>query len=132
MRYNFKKYLIVCLVITLIVTMIGCDIDPYDGKRPIDYVGSEWISEGEGYRIYFNVDNTNENILVIGNEVKVNFDFLWSAFDPKVNAFEVNNEKNDIFSGNCKFNKESFEIYLSEKSEICEPLPDVLTFNRIC
>lgn len=133
MAWTKRIFLCSVLAIFCLTLFSSCDFDPYKGKRPIDYDGSSWISEGTKYYMYFEVGNMEESILRINNGDIIHFDFLWSAFYATVNVYEYGKSgynENLIFVGECTFSENKFEIKVLQKSELYTELPDILVFDR--
>lgn len=132
-----KKFFYLIFLTIMAVFLVSCDIDPYAGKRPIDYKNSYWLCKGDGYEIYFEsgeseISQKNSIIKIGGKEI--HFSFLWSAFDSKVTMYECDEygiEGEILLRGICEFDKKKFEIKVNEKSNVLQLLPDILHFERI-
>ena len=107
---KLKQCLIICIVIPLVL-LCSCDYDPYRGKRPIDYDGATWASEGDGYRMTFTVGKMNESVLEIAGKEPVNFDLLWTMYYPNVLVYIYGNQEMKIFDAECEFGKQQYSTH---------------------
>ena len=127
---NLKNSLIICIVITLVL-LCSCDYDPYRGKRPVDYDGATWVSEGDGYRMSFTVGKMNESVLEITGKEPVNFDLLWTMYYPNVLVYVYGDQEMKIFDAKCEYGKQQFKMNVLDRFEGYETLPDTLVFERV-
>lgn len=127
---KFKKCLIIWFAITMVL-LCSCDYDPYLGKRPVDYDGATWVSEGDGYRMSFTVGKMNESVLEITGKEPVNFDLLWTMYYPNVLVYVYGDQELKIFDAKCEFGKQQFKMNVLDRFEGYETLPDTLVFERV-
>jgi len=137
-----KQRLISVVLVSILlmpITLSACDYDPYEGRRPTDYPNTIWVCEnadmyfvvGESVGIFFEGKlKTDEGI--------VDFRFLFSAFDSWAKVYNAEHytsaseytREDFMFSGECKFRKNKFEITVEDKNEYFKELPITLVFHR--
>ena len=124
---NMKKIIILLLIIA--ISLLACSCTPIYYKEPIAYADSKW--ECKNAEMSFHVGNPSEYVLIINGE-KIQFSFLFSAFDPHVVVYQGNERKDDnyLFSGKWKCNKRKFIIkVLCENDYFAEGTK--LIFDRV-
>jgi hypothetical protein len=70
-----KTISFVCFILCFLVVCASCDIDPYEGKRPLDYEGSVWIFQSNEYVICYNVADNTQSYYQKGEGEKNRFHF---------------------------------------------------------
>ena len=131
MKSIFRAILI---MLSVCVCLSSCDADPYQSRRPTDYVGSCWVCKGEGYEISLTVTETIESVLYVDGEETREVEFLWSAFSSGVIVYALSasgDSRETIIVGECEFGKREFVINVTDKQGCGEKLADSLLFTRI-
>ena len=116
---KFKKCLIIWFAITMVL-LCSCDYDPYLGKRPVDYDGVTWVSEGDGYRMSFTVGKMNDSVLEITGKEPVNFDLLWAMYYSTVLVYIYGNQEMKLFDAECEFGKKQFKMNIRVFCGVCK------------
>jgi len=119
-----KFFICISCMLLLLCFATACYIDVYEGKRPIDYPNTRWVSESPD--MYFEVGDSwvdTYSQIVINDEVIeliINFDpgalvFFDdpSGFDPNTGLIMpgVNSKENNFFSGLCRFRPDRMVVY---------------------
>ena len=107
----------------LVLLLAACDVDPYKGKRPIDYPNTTWNCN-EGLLILYVADQAEDTYgYLTSNSVTMKVTFLWSKLDSNVSVLQADSEKSFLFAGTNTFGKQSFSMdiantngYLEESS----------------
>lgn len=103
-----KRKLGYLLVGLLCIQLCACDFDPYAGKRPIDYLESQWYCME--YDLLFEVGGETTEYALYVSEESIPISLLFSAFDSRVIAtFEYDGAEYS-WGGNCKYGKKDFSI----------------------
>lgn len=110
---NGGIYRIIVVVLLVSVFLTACN--PYDGRRPYEYINSVWICETP--YIYASVDEYGEITAYIGKDedkqyIDLCFDF-GTGLDA-IKAGETNVSEYLLFSGDCEFRKMSFTVVIVE------------------
>ena len=133
---KIKLILIICLSI-LTFTLSSCDIDPHSNERPVDYPNSVWVcDENDYYFIYYvddHINNEYQSYFITSATKKTFIKFLWNQYNNGVIVYEIDEksgQENVLFSGECTFSKNMFQVKVSYVSNIVPKSPDVLIFNR--
>lgn len=127
---KLKIIKIIVLVILPCFLLCACwDVDPYKGKRPIDYPNSYWVCEEE-YDMFFLVGEdqelTDAKITIYGQTVPCKF--IWRTTNNRINiVFDIDSQTYGM-SGRCKFGKKKFTINI-EYEDSSEEGP-VIEFER--
>lgn len=107
----------------LVMLLTACDVDPYKGKRPIDYPNSIWdCNDGVlVLNVTDKVEDTYGYLTSDGSSIKVTF--LWSKLDTKVTVYQAEGDNQVLFTGVNTYGEQSFSMlidntngYLSESS----------------
>ena len=128
----FFKRNILTIIVILCMLLVSCDIDIYEGSRPIDYPNTTWTCKE--IDMYFTVEENHEdNIAKIidknGNEVDISL--LWASMSDSAVIVRDTEGENAYFSADCNFGKYQFTmriVYILDDN--FDHLPEVLTFNR--
>lgn len=115
---------------------VGCNFDPYSGKRPFDYGESMWMCITDDYSVSFNVDlETKDYYYPEGELSKENITYFCKFyFIHQTNQLSIlvypleykdilDDERNReavLFelNGECDFNPNSFTVNLEESKNI--------------
>lgn len=112
--------------------LYSCDVDPYKGKRPIDYPNTTWVCDEYGISFHVNSNGGLENSIIKTEEKVIYFELLWLSFDSTVCFYKSNDEtKEDIFDGKCKFGEEAFSIKVDDTNGYFKEKSVVLKFVRM-
>jgi hypothetical protein len=97
-------------VIIVIFLFSACDIDPYKGKRPIDYPNSSWKCNES--LLTFSVDDKGfiNDALLDSKGTLIPVDFLWSSLDASVIVYRTDGNQESLFSGENTFGKQIFTM----------------------
>ncbi len=126
------KYIITLLIFVILQTaLVGCDVDIYHGRRPIDYPNTKWVCEE--IDMYFTVSDTDEiygEIIDKSGEI-VKFTLLWAVGNPTVSVKSIN-EIDAYFVAECDFGKKEFTMKITDINDSnFDYIPKELTFKRI-
>lgn len=132
-----KVYCMFTLVLTVFLT--GCD--PFYGKRPVDQIGTFWVSESP--KMYFKVDedfiNWNAGILLGEENINISllFDFGAGVLIEDTSKYifpedgGLNSTKALLFKGNCKFAKTKLTITVTKSNIDSVAVEDKIVFKRV-
>ena len=126
-----SKIITVLLVLSMIICLVSCDYDPYEGKRPIDQPGTTWVCEK--YQMKFTVGEFESSEFVTKNGT-FHFQLLFGMYDNSVIVHEYNNYDNQFFNGDCEFSSKRFVINVDQDifSEVYfDEFPVVLEFEKV-
>jgi len=142
-----KRIFVGIIAMSLCFVFFSCDIDPYVGRRPLEYRGSVWKFQNEKYVIYYYPDEIFQEQITDSGQIitfdqsyyqkaggeKQRISFLWSELDNRVSTFgyKENSEKVPLFSGRCKFHKKWFSITVTYDYSDENYFPETLYFERI-
>jgi len=123
------KYIITLLVFVILqTTLVGCDVDIYHGRRPIDYPNTKWVCEE--IDMYFTVSDTDEiygEITDKSGEI-VKFTLLWSVGNPTVSVKSIDT----YFSAECDFGKKESTMNVTNiNNSNFDYIPKESTFKRM-
>jgi hypothetical protein len=103
-----RKKITLFLTSILIAFLSACDVDPYKGKRPIDYPNTSWNCN-EGLLIMYVADQAEDTFGYLTlNSVPMKVTFLWSKLDTNVSVLQADNEKSFLFKGTNTFGNNPF------------------------
>ena len=128
----FAMVLLLCLSV-----LCACDSDPYRGRRPTDQKNTEWVCEE--YQMSFEVNDEGrvKNAVLNINDTERTFDLLWEGVPnpimPDVIVFDPQDLEGDssLFSGDCKFARNYFEITVTNDPYGFFPEGCTLRFERV-
>ena len=126
-----SKIIMVLMIFSLMICLVACDPDPYEGKRPIDQPGSIWVCDE--YQMKFTVGEFESSEFVTKNGT-FHFQLLFGMYDNSVIVHEYDNYENQFFNGSCKFSKDRFtiEVRQNENSEVYfDEFPVTLIFKKV-
>ena len=127
---KIKRILVTVALMLCVFAFCSCDVDFYRGKRPVDYEGAVWVSEGDGYRMSFTVGKMSESVLQIDGEEDISFDFLWAMGYPTVTVHRYGDVDSQLFFAECEFGSKRFTMRIREFYFGEGVLPQELIFER--
>lgn len=109
-----RKYYSLLLILFVFLTLAACDVDPYKGKRPIDYPKSTWncnnnilkfsiLDKGKDYVGLF---KTKDNLVPVR--------FVWSKLNADVHIYSFSGAKELMFKGTNTFGETSFTMEIKD------------------
>ena len=133
MRSRKKYFLLFLMIIFITIPLVSCDIDPYVGKRPNDYINSKWLCYK--YNMSFEVNSSGEIVqsYMNTNGQSIPVRYLWAQYNPSVNIYyTVNGEESLLFSGRCEFHSNHFTVYDNDGSNSDSFIQDeFIEFQRL-
>jgi hypothetical protein len=115
-----SKKITLFLTSILIVFLSACDVDPYKGKRPVDYPNTTWNCN-EGLLIMHVAEQAEDTYgYLTSNSVTKKVTFLWSKLDSNVSVLQADSEKSFLFSGTNTFGEQSFTMDISKTNGYLE------------
>ena len=118
-------------VILLCLFLCSCDVDPYEGQRPVEYPQTQWfcVDYGISFSVGEKYEVSDAKMPVNGEEIP--FTFLWSSFDNSVNInFKVGGEA-DSLSGECEFGEEEFTVTIKDTKGYYPDEQVIMKFVRV-
>jgi len=108
------------LIIVLLFSMFlaACDVDPYKGKRPIDYPNTTWnCNQG---LLTFSVTDHNEtaNGVLDTKYGEINVNLMWSILNADVTLYNADGDKERLFSGTNDYGKDRFTMEVKDTNGI--------------
>ena len=120
-----KRILNFATLIFLVLSCISCDIDPYAGKRPIDYADSVWICENPIY-IYIEYNESNqleEAYIYLENSKSISI--LYGLYDDTL--IILDEEENVLIRCNAEFSVSECILTVYESNITSLDIGDELT-----
>lgn len=139
---NYRKLFSILLSFTIILQYLcGCDVDIYDGKRPMDQPNTQWECYEHCIQFTVTEDGFCEGTMTVEGE-EVRFYLLWDSFSTGVHFIENHEGMYDyqydlsfeLFSGSCKFSKKNLVVSVKNTNiawNIDEDEMPLLEFVRV-
>lgn len=125
-----KRIIALFIISCFLFCLCSCDIDPYQNKRPIDYVESTWVCKEYDLQFSVNADHELIDAEALIQEQRVPFTFLWSSLDNKVTIkFEIAQTKDSLL-GKCDFGEKQFSIYIDDTKNYYAEKQITMVFER--
>ena len=129
-----KKAILICFIVLLCLSITSCGVDFTEGKKPINYYSTTWISTDPD--IWFAVQETRDwsclgevNLDGVKTEIKVRFNPGTSVYFRPIDA-EIGDDY--LFLGTCKFGKEKLVVKITNNSKgFLDDSVKTITFERI-
>ncbi len=125
-----KTLCYIFLLVLLLASFSSCDVDPYKGKRPIDYPDSTWVCQNYSASFQVDADGNLKDSSIIVNGKETTFSFLWSALDETA-SLQLNwGDQLYNLKGTCKFKPSSFVISIDDTEGLFAEKSIILEFKR--
>ena len=108
--------------------LLSCDIDPYAGKRPIDYPESVWICENPIY-IYIEYDENSElEEAYIYQENSESISILYGLYDDTL--FLMDEQDNILIKCNAEYSEKKCTLTVYESNIASVDVGDELVLGN--
>lgn len=124
-----RKKLMLPFLLLLVFVLSACDVDYYEGQRPVEYPNTVWVCTEGNIKLMVE-EKYNATAFWETESATYPVKFLWGSFGNSVivlfdsaqeeNPFEQKSAAlpDTLFSGNCTFGPKQFRIKVTEANPL--------------